>query len=129
MECHAFTSLCYLMSRFRTLGKVGLSLPGAQCKRTTRFLMTPPPRFLGKTVTDTNCKNCSRKILKIRQILECHHIKDHPSSMNLSEPTSTHPMPFTVQSSITLPPRLKCSSRGLGRSQNSKMDVKAFQSH
>lgn len=83
------------------------------------------PRFLGKTMIDTNSKNHCKITLAIMQMLGCNHFKEHPS-YSLSEPASAHLMSFFVQSSITLPPALKCSSRG---SQSFRMDAKAPQPH
>lgn len=60
---------------------------------------------------DANSKNHSQRTLAIMQVLGCNHFKEHPS-YSLSEPASAHLMLFFVQSSITLPPRLKCRSRG-----------------
>lgn len=112
-----FIFLCRLMSRLRTLEKVGLSLYGAQCKRTTRFFL--PSGFLVKTIIDTNSKNHSQWTLN-------NHANFSTKSvlMSLSEPARVHLQPFMVQSSITLLPGLKYSSRGL---QDSRMGAKAFQ--
>ena len=75
--------------------------------------MPKPPSFLGKTLIDTNGKNHSQKILTLRKF-QCHHCKAHPSCTTFSEPTDIHPMPFTVQISITLLPGLKHSTLGVG---------------